>query len=180
MQQNIPCLKNILLIFDIQKLVFIFVWCWIKNLKIFHNLLSFFFRNSVPPLAPPEGGPHIKHTERIKTQIGVTPTSTNFNHDLTPEADTIPGTTYDHSDDLNIGLIVGIAAGVLVALIVLIIALYKFRSRDEGSYKIDESQNFAYLDSKQQQSNGALLPHNNTAGGGGKSGKKKDVKEWYV
>lgn len=134
---------------------------------------------NIPPLASPEGGLH-KHTERIRTQIGVTPTSTNFNHDLTPEADTIPGTTYDHSDDLNIGLIVGIAAGVLVALIVLIIALYKFRSRDEGSYKIDESQNFAYLDSKQQQSNGALLPHNNTAGGGGKSGKKKDVKEWYV
>lgn len=142
--------------------------------------LFFLFRNSVPPLPPPEGGPYNKDTEIIRTQIGVTPTSTNFNHDLTPEADTIPGTTYDHSDDLNIGLIVGIAAGVLVALIVLIIALYKFRSRDEGSYKIDESQNFAYLDSKQQQSNGALLPHNNTAGGGGKSGKKKDVKEWYV
>lgn len=78
----------------------------------------------------------------------------------------------------NLALIIGIVGGVLVALIILIIALYKFRSRDEGTYKVDESQNFAFLEKKQQQGNGALL--GNHSGGGGKSGKKKDVKEWYV
>ncbi|XP_029634772.1 neurexin-3 isoform X2 [Octopus sinensis] len=140
----------------------------------------------------------------VKTRPSITPD--NPTNTLETETNQFPGKTFENSDDLNIGLIVGIAAGVLVALIVLIIALYKFRSRDEGSYKIDETQNFAYLDSKQQQSNGALLPHNTTpggglgggiggmggmgggmggsivsgGGGGGKSGKKKDVKEWYV
>lgn len=78
---------------------------------------------------------------------------------------------------LNIFLIVGIAAGVLVALIILVIALYKFRSRDEGSYRVDESQNFAYLEAKKQQTNGAVVHNNGTAT---KVGKKKDVKEWYV
>ncbi|GAB1597700.1 neurexin-2-like isoform X5 [Argonauta hians] len=146
--------------------------------------------------------------ERINTYPGVATWTSFTPHTSYSETKTnkFPETTFENSDDLNIGLIVGIAAGVLVALIVLIIALYKFRSRDEGSYKIDESQNFAYLDSKQQQSNGALLPHNTTpggsigggiggmggmggsmggsivsgGGGGSKSGKKKDVKEWYV
>ncbi|KAL3872892.1 hypothetical protein ACJMK2_036073 [Sinanodonta woodiana] len=78
--------------------------------------------------------------------------------------------------EINIALIIGVTAGVVVALIILLVALYKFRSREEGSYKVDESQNFAYLESKKQASNGALVNHN----GSGKVGKKKDVKEWYV
>jgi hypothetical protein len=78
---------------------------------------------------------------------------------------------------LNIFLIVGIACGVLVALIILLVALYKFRSRDEGSYRVDESQNFAYLEAKKQQANGAAT---NNIGNGKAGGKKKDVKEWYV
>ncbi|XP_056022330.1 neurexin-1a-like isoform X4 [Ostrea edulis] len=78
----------------------------------------------------------------------------------------------------NLALIIGIVGGVLVALIILIIALYKFRSRDEGTYKVDESQNFAFLEKKPQQSNGGLL--GNHSSGGGKSGKKKDVKEWIL
>ncbi|XP_061165140.1 neurexin-1-like isoform X3 [Saccostrea echinata] len=80
----------------------------------------------------------------------------------------------------NLALIIGIVGGVLVALIILIIALYKFRSRDEGSYKVDESQNFAFLEKKQQQGNGHGALLGNHSSGGGKSGKKKDVKEWYV
>ncbi|XP_060602155.1 neurexin-1-like isoform X2 [Ruditapes philippinarum] len=81
------------------------------------------------------------------------------------------------SGHLNIFLIVGIACGVLVALIILLVALYKFRSRDEGSYRVDESQNFAYLEAKKQQANGAAT---NNIGNGKAGGKKKDVKEWYV
>ena len=83
--------------------------------------------------------------------------------------------------DINIGLIVGIAVSVLVAVVILCIALYKFRSRDEGTYKVDESQNFTTLDGsgkKGQQGNGTLLSHTDT--GGKRVGKKKDVKEWYV
>ncbi|XP_033734709.1 LOW QUALITY PROTEIN: neurexin-2-like [Pecten maximus] len=77
----------------------------------------------------------------------------------------------------NIGLIIGIIAVVIVALIILIIALYKFHRRDEGTYKVDETQNFAYLESKKQNGNGALL---GPVPGNGKMAKKKDVKEWYV
>ncbi|XP_021341144.1 neurexin-1a-like isoform X3 [Mizuhopecten yessoensis] len=77
----------------------------------------------------------------------------------------------------NIGLIIGIIAVVIIALIILIIALYKFHRRDEGTYKVDETQNFAYLESKKQNGNGALL---GPVPGNGKMAKKKDVKEWYV
>lgn len=81
------------------------------------------------------------------------------------------------SGHLNIFLIIGIAAGVLVALIILLVAFYKFRRSDEGSYRVDESQNFAYLEAKKQQSNGTTGA---SVGNGKAGGKKKDVKEWYV
>ena len=88
------------------------------------------------------------------------------------------GTGMPQSDEDNkkkLALIIGIAVGVLFTIIILIIALYKFRSRDEGTYKVDESKNFAYLESKNLQGNGAIIGPTNI-----KTGKKKDVKEWYV
>ncbi|KAL4239017.1 Neurexin-2 [Mactra antiquata] len=90
-----------------------------------------------------------------------------------PSAKKSPG----DSGHLNIFLIIGIVAGVLVALIILLIAFYKFRRSDEGSYRVDESQNFAYLEAKKQQSNGTS---GGSVGNGKAGGKKKDVKEWYV
>jgi len=78
---------------------------------------------------------------------------------------------------LNIFLIIGIGAGILVALMILAVALYKFRSREEGSYRVDESQNFAYMEAKKQQNNGTAV---NNVGNGKSNGKKRDVKEWYV
>ncbi|XP_067682450.1 neurexin 1-like isoform X5 [Haliotis asinina] len=98
---------------------------------------------------------------------------------LSPTGETSGGSVANNGGGtpVNIGLIIGIAAGVLVAILILIFALYKFRSRDEGTYKVDESQNFSYLESKKQQGNGALLGKGEETG---KRGKKKDVKEWYV
>jgi hypothetical protein len=52
----------------------------------------------------------------------------------------------DEDGKKKLALIIGIAVGVLFTIIILIIALYKFRSRDEGTYKVDESKNFAYLE----------------------------------
>lgn len=82
-------------------------------------------------------------------------------------------------DKKKLALYIGIGIGVLFTLIILIIALYKFRSRDEGTYKVDESKNFAYLESKNvhhgNHGNGAIIGASNI-----KPGKKKDVKEWYV
>ena len=80
---------------------------------------------------------------------------------------------------MNIGLIVGIAAAVVILFLVLAYAGYKYRSRDEGSYKIDESKNYSY-----ETCNTKPPPHVN--GGLSKSKgqtskpRKKDVKEWYV
>ncbi|NP_001240692.1 neurexin [Aplysia californica] len=94
---------------------------------------------------------------------------------------TKPGKTTDDDDDddgVNLVLILGITGSVLLAVIVLCIVLCKLRGRDEGTYKVDETQNFSALQSKKSQGNGSL------ASGGesctGKRGKKKDVKEWYV
>lgn len=64
-----------------------------------------------------------------------------------------------------------------MAVIVLCIALCKLRSRDEGTYKVDETQNFSALQSK-KAGNGTLASGSDS--GSGKRGKKKDVKEWYV
>jgi len=81
------------------------------------------------------------------------------------------------SDHFNIFLAIGIAAAVIVAALLLAVLLYKFRRRDEGVYRVDESQNFAYLEAKKQQTNGSSA----TNVSNGKAGnKKRDVKEWYV
>ena len=98
---------------------------------------------------------------------------------IKPTGDTNTALSSGDSSDINIGLIAGIAVSVLVAVVILCIALYKFRSRDEGTYKVDESQNFTSLDSKKgHQGNGTLLSHSGDPAKRG--GKKKDVKEWYV
>jgi len=80
---------------------------------------------------------------------------------------------------LSIGFIVGIAAGVVILCFIIAFAFYKYKSRDEGSYKVDESKNYPYEAPVPK-------PTPTQANGGYKSGtptpkpKKKDVKEWYV
>ena len=76
------------------------------------------------------------------------------------------------------GLILGITGSILVALLVLCITFCKLRGRDEGTYKVDESQNFSSLQSKKTSGNGSMGAAGE--GCGGRRGKKKDVKEWYV
>ncbi|XP_053395317.1 neurexin-1-like isoform X3 [Mercenaria mercenaria] len=118
-------------------------------------------------LAPPSG----------KNITVYDPQTTNPNGKTTDLSEPRTRKSSSDSGHLNIFLIVGIACGVLVALMILLVALYKFRSRDEGSYRVDESQNFAYLEAKKQQANGAAATN---IGNGKAGGKKKDVKEWYV
>ena len=87
---------------------------------------------------------------------------------------------------INIGLIGGIAGGVILLFLVLIFALYKYRSRDEGTYKVDEGKNYGYevCGGATGGSNGDTNGSTTKCGGSttppsGKR-KKKDVKEWYV
>ena len=81
---------------------------------------------------------------------------------------------------VTLWIILGVAGGVLLALLVLAYAVYKYKSKDEGTYKIDESKNYdAYEERKPMtqsnngcdKSSGPLI---------GKPVKKKSVKEWYV
>ena len=88
----------------------------------------------------------------------------------------------------NIILIVGITAGVLVILLVLAFAIYKYKSRDEGSYKIDESKNYPYQEGAavaacnkpSSQVNGGSCTRSSQSGMQTASKPKKNVKEWYV
>ncbi|GFO35589.1 neurexin [Plakobranchus ocellatus] len=98
---------------------------------------------------------------------------TDYDEDSTAE----PGKQTDKGGSgINLGLILGVLGSVLLAVIVLAIAFCKLRSRDEGTYKVDETQNFSALQSKKTQGNGAMA--SGSESGGGKRGKKKDVKEW--
>lgn len=88
----------------------------------------------------------------------------------------------------NIILIVGITAGVLVILLLLAFAIYKYKSRDEGSYKIDESKNYPYQEGAavaacnkpSSQVNGGSCTRSSHSGMQTASKPKKNVKEWYV
>ncbi|KAL8601328.1 hypothetical protein ACOMHN_054622 [Nucella lapillus] len=131
------------------------------------------------PNCPPETGGMSHHTDTLSTPEG-SPGSKDGEITLKPPGMDETGKVSSTSDSgLNIGLIIGITISVTVAVTILCIALYKFRRRDEGTYKVDESQNFASLDRKGPSGNGALLGHN-TGDCGKSTRKKKDVKEWYV
>ena len=81
---------------------------------------------------------------------------------------------------VNVGMFVGIAAGCLLLIFILAYALYKYVSREEGSYKIDESKNYPYESPVSKPSptiNGGMSKSGMTPP---KPAKKKDVKEWYV
>ncbi|CAF0725417.1 unnamed protein product [Rotaria sp. Silwood1] len=43
---------------------------------------------------------------------------------------------------LNITLLIGCISASIILIIIIIYAVVKYRNRDEGSYKIDESKNF--------------------------------------
>ena len=81
---------------------------------------------------------------------------------------------------MSTGYLVAFAAGGVFLFFLIVLALYKFFTREEGSYRIDESKNcgpFADLD----------VPLNGGASGihGPNSKKKRDQlvkanKEWFV
>ena len=88
----------------------------------------------------------------------------------------------------HVGLIAGGAIGVVVLVVLLGCAVYKYRSRDEGTYRID-NRNCAYevCSTRPEENGGAgsasgsVYKLKNIRGGGGAGRpRKKDVKEWYV
>lgn len=87
---------------------------------------------------------------------------------------------------LNLGLIIGAAGFVLVLLLIVTYVLYKYRARDDGSYKVDESKNYiAYQQAatKPPTTDTAVLstaPNAQVVVAPTATKSKKDVKEWFV
>ena len=85
---------------------------------------------------------------------------------------------------LNLAVLIGCLSLGLIFIILIIYALIKYRNRDEGSYKIDESQNFLnknYLDHQDQAANkGFLAPSHRQKLVASHTQNGLDSKEWYV
>lgn len=82
--------------------------------------------------------------------------------------------TAQESQALSTWAIIGIAAAVLVVAMVAAFVVYRYRSRDEGSYKVDESRNYGY----EVCSSKPMEYLNGKARSSGRH-RRKDV-EWYV
>ena len=52
---------------------------------------------------------------------------------------------------VNLTLLIGCISGGIIIIVILLYALVKYRNRDEGSYKIDESKNFVSTSHPEQQ-----------------------------
>ncbi|XP_070578769.1 neurexin-3-like isoform X11 [Ptychodera flava] len=79
-------------------------------------------------------------------------------------------------------MVVGIVAAVCIAVLILLYAVYKYRNRNEGSYRIDESRNYSYG----TPTGTVIMPNANGSLYNGKDAvnkplmKKHDSREWYV
>lgn len=85
---------------------------------------------------------------------------------------------------MNIGLIAGISVGVLVLLLVLSCAVYKWRSREEGTYSLEAAaaNDYGYeacLGGTVYDGGDRRLRPSKSDGQTTKT-KKRQTKEWYV
>lgn len=88
-------------------------------------------------------------------------------------------TKQPHPLSFNIGVIVGVVVVVVIIILVSGYILYKYKSRDEGSYKVDESKNYSFEPAPTKPppaANGGMTKTNCN----NSKPRKKDVKEWYV
>jgi len=82
----------------------------------------------------------------------------------------------------GIAMIVGIVASIIVVLLLLALAVYKYRSRDEGTYRVDESKNYGY-----DECNSKPLVHldgrsrsSSSSAQSLRQKRKESHREWYV
>lgn len=100
----------------------------------------------------------------------------------------------------HVGLIAGSAVGVVFVLLLAAFAVYKYRSRDQGSYRLDPDAPNGYVPSpggeryrlRRTSSSGLASsgPSDQNGGGSGtiyrlrnsrsRSKNRRDIKEWYV
>ncbi|XP_072535808.1 neurexin 3b isoform X3 [Salminus brasiliensis] len=76
----------------------------------------------------------------------------------------------------TMGMVVGIVSAAALCILILLYAMYKYRNRDEGSYQVDETQNYI---SNSSQTNGAVVKDKQSSSKGTSSKRPRD-KEYYV
>ena len=109
---------------------------------------------------------------------------------LTSSTTTVPNPTLKATSDLTDSnlFIFGVGSLAVFVLLVLIFAIYKYRNRDEGTYRIDESKNCGpFAELHMPLNSDGSQRHGSSGGGGGGSKKKKSGvrqnnpnKEWLV
>ena len=102
--------------------------------------------------------------------------------DSTSMTSNVDGATSAASFRLNLTLLVGISLGLLILIFILVYAVYKYRKRDEGVYKIDnKNARYESVNTKAPSSDSNGVASSKHATNGSKSSRKKGpVKEWYV
>jgi hypothetical protein len=86
----------------------------------------------------------------------------------------------------NIALLIGCISASIILIIIIIYAFYKYRNRDEGSYKIDESKNFVTNVPQDKHDNGGCVGKISTSSHHRQKLLKTndqngvDSREWYV
>ena len=101
---------------------------------------------------------------------------------------------------VHVGMIAGSSVGVVIVLLLAALAVYKYRSRDQGSYRLDPDAPNGYVAApggeryqlRRTSSSGLASsgPSDQNCAGGGtvyrlrnsrtRSKGRRDVKEWYV
>ena len=95
-------------------------------------------------------------------------------------------TTYEQKQTFQLLLLLACLSAGIFVLILIIYALIKYRNRDEGSYKIDESQNFVTKAYSDNQENAGKTPsststhHRQKLLVANEQRGLTDSREWYV
>jgi neurexin len=133
-------------------------------------------------------------TERkLNIDQGSRPDSTNYGNKYYGKTNKKPAEKINSETEERVALIIGIIAGALIAVILIILAILKFKSRNDGSFKVDDGKNYqqgpnaALLGNAsstngqtQYQLNGALRNGDKSQMQKSKKRDSKDIKEWYV
>lgn len=79
-------------------------------------------------------------------------------------------------------MIIGIVASIIIVLLLLALAVHKYRSRDEGTYRVDESKNYGYdaCNSKPLVHLDGRSRSTSSSAQSLRQKRKESHREWYV
>ena len=100
-----------------------------------------------------------------------------------PSSPADPNKTASKPDEQpSFTFIVSVASATFFALMLIIFAVCKYRNRDEGTYRIDETKNFGPFAELDAPLNGGNGKKSTKASSASSKNRRKGVgvKEWYV